>query len=106
MSKEPTPGPWSARSTGTEIVIYHPYEGGKHRIAKVNDCRYWDVNAQGCGSKSPMANARLIAAAPTLRDALNNILCTALDENLEDVEVREFAQEHARNALEAAEVNP
>lgn len=66
MSKAHTPGPWRYdRTNGSPTTGQHMIAGAKPGyLAEVRDC----------GSGDVAANARLIAAAPDLLDALVSIL--------------------------------
>lgn len=59
-----TPGPWETKNGHSVIHVY----GGGHRVAVVSEVPYWmDF------SITDAANARLIAAAPDMLEALQAI---------------------------------
>lgn len=62
---EHTPGPWLTEPGDTIICIRSTAEHGSHRIADVGALPYWK-KFTGIDE----ANARLIAAAPDLLDAI------------------------------------
>lgn len=74
-----TPGPWHLETVKTQVGSCHkigPFPSGSGFVGKQNHaCVYSDGN--GVGDKSPVAielaaNARLIAAAPTMYDFINS----------------------------------
>lgn len=85
---EHTPDPWKVRRQYGKPLIIHPYEEdadgnpGEHIIGEVNDLRYWDETAQGCGSKRPMDNGRRIVACVNACEGLST-------EDLEDGVIEE-----------------
>lgn len=69
-----TPGPWSAEPThggtwGATIRIW----GGKVRSGIADVCVRRNINATGEPSAEEIANARLMAAAPDLFEALKEL---------------------------------
>jgi len=80
MNTQHTPGPWEAQTNRSPLTITHelphlPQAKGGHRqfreIAEVY------VSDKGDGAPEDFANARLIAAAPELLAALENLLSRA-----------------------------
>ena len=105
MSKH-TPGPWRVGRDGHNILTVATYKGpyGDERSTFV-------ASAYTVNDPSPTfkdceeleANARLIAAAPTLLAALKRLLaCSALGEDAADPET-DHALADAWKAVEAAE---
>ena len=86
MSKH-TPGPWRYdRSNGSPTTGQHMIAGAKPGyLAEVRDC----------GSGDVQANARLIAAAPDLLDALQAIVKSLSDQDDEGL------IEHAQQMIDA-----
>lgn len=76
---EPTPGPWFAGKTlkhdetGADLVTVGPFAA---------ECHYEDTICEVWGENHPAeANARLIAAAPDLPEALHAIISEFRDGN-------------------------
>lgn len=71
MSAQHTPGPWGVRNT-TEVFC------GRKRVCHVNAASREDLNMLD-DQRVAMANARLIAAAPDLLDALQYVMERIVD---------------------------
>jgi hypothetical protein len=70
-----TPGPWYSKDG--DITAYKPslIEGRGNRIVRIADYRSYEaLQSKEVGYDEIKANARLIAAAPELLDALENVL--------------------------------
>jgi hypothetical protein len=78
-----TPGPWILRSAG-EILhgVPHPFD-----FVEVSKLRY--VTAEGKSEREANANARLIAAAPDMLNALLDVLDFWDDPNMSMSELKE-----------------
>ena len=94
MSKH-TPGPWSVDG---EVIRGDEQSNGSVSVACILDGAYPYGRRAG---KSARANARLIAAAPELLEALNNLLSACDLPGDRDREI-EQAIPHARAAIAKA----
>ena len=64
-----TPGPWELGNPTSQL------EFGVYATDKISGIRYFLANAEGhMGYKESLANARLIAAAPELLEALQSLV--------------------------------
>ena len=94
MSARHTPGPWFALENDPKHFPGHGY-----RVNRNKDGFAWDL-AHICNAPNGSANARLIASAPELLEALKAVLANSLDsKGLAD------AHKQARDAIAKA-TNP
>jgi hypothetical protein len=95
-----TPGPWTDESIGKDAMVSTHAEADR---AMMIDC-----TRSGCRIKEDQANARLIAAAPDLLEALNRAADTFSDLRKyfgilgKDVTAWELAEGDARAAIAKA----
>lgn len=69
-----TPGPWEVDSCGDPLIVNGPEHGDASIVAILATDA---ANAWGYGEEETRANARLIAAAPDLLDAAEEISAAA-----------------------------
>jgi hypothetical protein len=91
MSAKHTPGPWEASITANSIGQRHIYDENNHPIAQT-------VHKDVEHPERISANALLIAAAPELLDALQNLLGFGINGTIES----QMAQDDARAAIAKA----
>ena len=98
----PTPGPWEVQDRRRAPLPNIRIKSGSHEVAQVSDVHMrddhwhdWTHKEADAVDAEGLANARLIAAAPELRDALREIL--AITDRKHD------AWDKARAALAKAE---
>jgi len=95
MKTKHTPGPWYY-SGGDSLAIFHPTEIGT-RLAVVDQTfsgSGWQVTA----NDEWEANAKLIAAAPELLDALENLLVSLNSYDEKDLDAINQAKEAIKKA--------
>lgn len=91
-----TPGPWRAAGGGRSVGVYSHFEDNTPISAPVHIASCW--NSPSCDG---YANARLIAAAPDLLEALE-LLCDELGVSMPD-ETQEFNAENIWRAVAQAQ---
>lgn len=76
MSKH-TPGPWKLKTVQTSVGICHmigPFPGKQPALKERHACLYADYPSKGNPADDELeANARLIASAPAMLEALEHI---------------------------------
>lgn len=95
-----TPGPWTLETVQTSVGWCHkvgpfPWRDGKQNHA----CVYDDYASGHFGTPELIANARLIAAAPELLEALERLKCEII---LSDVDM-DYIESHFRPWLSKAD---
>jgi hypothetical protein len=96
---EPTPGPWRVHETPTGINVAHdvPYSHGGRMVCRMT------ISPLSTHANTGRANARLIAAAPALLEALKRIAAITNKSGGGDWDEIEEAREIARAAINLAE---
>ncbi|MFY4013984.1 hypothetical protein ACOTJS_19410 [Achromobacter xylosoxidans] len=102
MTKTHTPGPWTLETVRTASGFCHkvgPFPGRREDHPPRHACLYADYPSESNpADQELLANARLIAAAPELLQALEGLLAVSVDTTPEEL----LAMMAARDAIAKA----
>ncbi|WP_211485469.1 hypothetical protein [Achromobacter ruhlandii] len=102
MTTKHTPGPWSLETVRTSSGVCHkvgPFPGRREDHPPRHACLYADYPSDSNpADQELLANARLIAAAPELLDALEDLKSELV---LSDVD-QDYIESHFRRCLNKA----
>jgi hypothetical protein len=117
MSAQHTPGPWVFETVRTSCGVCHkigPWPHAWRHGNTMHACIYDDYPSPPEGTDTMRANARLIAAAPDMLEALRGLLeayskpdqqlcCNGQDCGCWGASIRDQAEHYAREAVAKAE---